>query len=131
MTMKLLPSILEASLPASPFASRFFFSRSPRIDSNRALLSDVARSALPRGSRKLRAKPSFTRTVSPIWPSLPTRSSRMTSIVVTPFELLSIVSSLARRRALGRHARADAEGGFRHAEQKQEQQRPTENHHRG
>src|SRR5580704_600374 len=41
-------------------------------------LSLVARNALPWGSRKLRAKPSLTRTSSPIWPSLATRSSRMT-----------------------------------------------------
>src|SRR5690606_11289820 len=37
-----------------------------------------ARSALPCGSRKLRAKPSRTFTTSPIWPSLATRSSRIT-----------------------------------------------------
>ena len=42
----------------------------------------VARSALPWGRRKLRPKPSLTRTTSPIWPSLPMRSSRMTSMVV-------------------------------------------------
>ena len=48
--------------------------------SKRERLSSVARNALPLGSRKLRAKPSFTRTTSPIWPSLATRSSRITSI---------------------------------------------------
>ena len=42
----------------------------------------VARSALPRFKRKLRANPSLTRTTSPIWPSLATRSSKMTSIFV-------------------------------------------------
>ena len=36
----------------------------------------------PCGSRKLRAKPSLTRTTSPIWPSLATRSSKITSMVV-------------------------------------------------
>src|ERR1700743_732023 len=38
----------------------------------------VARRAFFLGSRKLRAKPSLTRTSSPIWPSFSTRSSRMT-----------------------------------------------------
>src|SRR5437764_7307628 len=52
------------------------------MPSNLARLSAVARSALPRLSRKLRANPSLTRTTSPIWPSLATRSSRMTSIFV-------------------------------------------------
>ena len=42
----------------------------------------VARNALPRFNRKLRANPSLTRTTSPIWPSLATRSSKMTSIFV-------------------------------------------------
>src|SRR5690606_24744061 len=32
----------------------------------------------------LRAKPGFTLTTSPIWPRLSMRSSRMTSIVLTP-----------------------------------------------
>src|ERR1700761_34122 len=41
----------------------------------------VARSAFFLGSRKLRAKPSLTRTSSPIWPSFSTRSSRMTCMV--------------------------------------------------
>src|SRR5262245_62533752 len=52
--------------------------------SNFALLASVARSALPLGKRKLRAYPSFTRTVSPIWPSLATRSKRITSIGLSP-----------------------------------------------
>src|ERR1700761_6231738 len=38
----------------------------------------VARRAFFLGSRKLRAKPSLTRTSSPIWPSFSTRSSRIT-----------------------------------------------------
>src|ERR1700712_5161920 len=41
-------------------------------------LALVARSAFFLGKRKLRAKPSLTRTSSPIWPSFSTRSSRMT-----------------------------------------------------
>src|SRR5262245_4890706 len=44
------------------------------------MLSLVARSAFFCGSRKLRAKPGLTFTTSPIWPSLGTRSSRMTFI---------------------------------------------------
>src|SRR5262249_24839965 len=44
------------------------------------MLSLVARSAFFCGNRKLRAKPGFTFTTSPIWPSLGTRSSRMTFI---------------------------------------------------
>src|SRR5262245_54454564 len=44
------------------------------------MLSLVARKAFFCGSRKLRAKPGFTFTTSPIWPSLGTRSSRMTFI---------------------------------------------------
>src|SRR6185369_15391693 len=41
-------------------------------------LALVARSAFFLGKRKLRAKPSLTRTSSPIWPSFSTRSSRIT-----------------------------------------------------
>src|SRR5580692_12034530 len=54
------------------------------MPSKRPRFSSVARSALPRGNRKLRAKPSLTRTTSPIWPSLPTRSSKITSISKSP-----------------------------------------------
>src|SRR3954466_15664485 len=45
-------------------------------------LALVARSAFFLGRRKLRAKPSLTRTSSPIWPSFSTRSSRITCMVV-------------------------------------------------
>src|SRR4029078_3141450 len=79
-----LPSSLLASVPASPLSSRFLACNSVFISSKRFLLSEVARSALPRGNTKLGAKPSFTRTTSALCPSLPTRSSRITSIVVTP-----------------------------------------------
>src|SRR5215467_2144306 len=82
MTMKLWPSILAPTFSASPLSSRLRASNWPFMISNLARLSFVARSALPCGRRKLRAKPSFTRTTSPIWPSLATRSSRMTSILV-------------------------------------------------
>src|ERR1700749_4801132 len=51
------------------------------------MLSLVARSAFFCGSRKLRAKPGFTFTTSPIWPSLGTRSSRMTFIGMIPSSL--------------------------------------------
>src|SRR6201985_817673 len=43
----------------------------------------VARRAFFLGSRKLRAKPSLTRTSSPIWPSFSTRSSRMTCMAMS------------------------------------------------
>src|SRR5664279_5021352 len=42
----------------------------------------VARRAFFLGKRKLRAKPSLTRTSSPIWPSFSTRSSRMTCMAM-------------------------------------------------
>src|SRR3954466_2744438 len=45
-------------------------------------LALVARSAFFLGKRKLRAKPSLTRTSSPIWPSFSTRSSRITCMAV-------------------------------------------------
>ena len=45
------------------------------------------------GQQKLRAKPSFTRTVSPIWPSFATCSTGWTSMSVTPSEGLWCVSS--------------------------------------
>src|SRR5262244_182682 len=41
-------------------------------------LALVARRAFFLGNRKLRAKPSLTRTSSPIWPSFSTLSSRIT-----------------------------------------------------
>src|SRR5690606_6154299 len=41
------------------------------------------------GSRKLRAKPSFTLTTSPIWPSFSTRSRSTTCIVQSPFRALA------------------------------------------
>src|SRR3984957_12755179 len=81
-TTTLRPSIFSATLVASPLACRLRASRSAFMPSNLARLSVVARNALPRFSRKLRANPSLTRTTSPIWPSLATRSSKMTSIFV-------------------------------------------------
>src|SRR6478752_5806230 len=105
----MMTTVTPSSLPAASLALR---SRSARRTSNFFLLASVARSALPRGRRKLRAYPSFTRTVSPMCPSLPTRSSKITSIELSPFW-----SSRGRGGDKGR-ARAqleksvdDAEGG--------------------
>jgi hypothetical protein len=56
-----------------------------RCASKRFLLSSVARKAFLRGSRKLRAKPGFTATTSPIWPSFSMRSNRMTSMGRSPY----------------------------------------------
>ena len=88
-------------------------------------LSLVARSALPCGSRKLRAKPSFTRTTSPIWPSLPTRSSRMTSMLVSPL-LFRISGGWSGRRRLRGDTRAQRHHGFEQAEERQQHDRPAE-----
>src|SRR6185503_1031645 len=127
-----LPSSVPASFSAPPLASRLRTCNSDFIDSKRALFSAVARSALPRGSRKLRAKPSFTRTVSPIWPSRPTRSNRITSIVVTPSCVLSSFETSNLRDAAARgEPCAQAEKHVGEAEQDQHQQRPAEHDDRG
>src|SRR3546814_858937 len=76
-------------LPSRPLASSLASSRFSalsasiweRFFSNLFLFASLARSALPRGKRKLRAKPSFTVTTSPMWPSFSTRSSRMICMV--------------------------------------------------
>src|SRR3954468_3646386 len=96
--------------------------------SKRDRFSSVARSALPLGKRKLRAKPSFTRTTSPIWPSLATRSSRITSIVVLRSDWLSAgVSTVQRRRLVpGREPAAQTERRIGEAEQRHQQHRPAE-----
>src|SRR4030081_3754582 len=97
------------------------------MPSNLERLSAVARSALPRFNRKLRANPSLTRTTSPIWPSLATRSSRITSIVVSPFVGLDHSSGWqGRRSALARHAAAKVEDGVRQAEDGHGEDRPAE-----
>src|SRR4249919_2897123 len=101
-----------------------------------ALFSLVARRALPFGSRKLRAKPSLTRTVSPIWPSLATRSSKITSMSVTPSDVLQLSfmwfgNSLRRS---GRRAHANAlskiENCVRQPEQGHRQRGPADDHDR-
>jgi len=74
------PSSFFPIFSASLLRSRFLASSCAFMVSNLARLSLVARSALPCGSRKLRANPSRTRTTSPICPSLAMRSSKITSI---------------------------------------------------
>src|ERR1700692_2795252 len=83
-TVKLLPLSCSATPEASVLSVCERATRSVFIVSKRPRFSSVARNALPRGNRKLRAKPSLTRTTSPIWPSLATRSSKITSISTSP-----------------------------------------------
>src|SRR5207302_9392428 len=85
ITTKLRPLIFSPTFSASPLRSRLRASSSIFIDSNRVRLFLVARNALPWGKRKLRAKPSLTRTSSPIWPSFSTRSSRITCMAGPSF----------------------------------------------
>src|SRR5271163_4784056 len=80
MMTTVAPSSFEETSPAPRLSSWLRASRSARRASNFFLFASVARRALPRGNRKLRAYPSFTRTVSPMCPSLPTRSSKITSM---------------------------------------------------
>src|SRR3954447_10370357 len=80
--MKLLPSSFSATWLASDLRSRLRASSCARCPSNFFLLASLARSALPCGKRKLRAKPSLTLTVSPIWPRRETRSRRITCMVL-------------------------------------------------
>src|SRR6185312_4807813 len=80
MLMRTLP-ILPATFWASSRRSRFSATRCALRASKLLRLSLVARSAFFFGSRKLRAKPGFTRTTSPIWPRRSIRSSRMTSTI--------------------------------------------------
>src|ERR1700735_1169186 len=84
MMTTLTPSSLADTSFALRLSSVLRASRSARRTSNFFLLASVARNALPRGRRKLRAEPSFTRTVSPMCPSLPTRSSKITSMELSP-----------------------------------------------
>src|SRR6476646_5432548 len=99
------------------------------MPSNLDLLASVARSALPWGSRKLRAKPSLTRTTSPIWPSLATRSSKITSMVLSPWsEVLAFRGTgLCAAR---RNARPQRGEGLEQAERRHEDERPAEQHDR-
>src|ERR1700743_1975208 len=76
--MKDWPSSFLATPSASLRRSRLWASRSALRVWKYSRWALVARSAFFLGRRKLRAKPSLTRTSSPIWPSFSTRSSRIT-----------------------------------------------------
>src|SRR4051794_37028600 len=80
--MNVLPSSLSATFCASLLRSRFRASSCVFCVWKYSRLAFVARSAFFLGNRKFRAKPSFTFTSSPIWPSFSTRSSRITCIAV-------------------------------------------------
>src|SRR5690348_5753748 len=80
--MKVLPSSLSATFCASLLRSRFRASSCAFCVWKYSRFPSVARSAFFLGRRKLRAKPSFTFTSSPIWPSFSTRSSRITCMAV-------------------------------------------------
>src|SRR5437763_17091285 len=75
-----LPPSFLATASASFLRSRLVASRCALRVWKYSRLALVARSAFFWGSRKLRAKPSFTFTSSPICPSFSTRSSRMTGM---------------------------------------------------
>src|SRR5215831_6017259 len=97
------------------------------MPSKRARFSLVARSALPLGKRKLRAKPSLTRTTSPIWPSLATRSSRITSMIVSPsVEHRESSGPQTWRPAPSCNATANVESGFGEPQDGHRQDRPAE-----
>src|ERR1700728_2657651 len=80
--MKPLPSNFLAMASASLRRSPFWASSCAFWAWKYSRLAFVARSAFFLGSRKVRAKPSLTRTSSPIRPSFSTRSSRITCIVL-------------------------------------------------
>src|SRR6478752_1483104 len=82
MMVKLCLSSFDDTLEASDLSSRLRASRWERSRSKRSRFDLVARSALPCGSRKFRAKPSLTLTTSPIWPRRPMRSNNMTCMGV-------------------------------------------------
>src|ERR1051326_1189830 len=86
-TVNLLPWMWSATPAPSLFIAAERACKSAFMLSNRVRFSSVARNALPRGNRTLRAKPSLTRTTSPIWPRRATRSSRITSISASPSPL--------------------------------------------
>src|SRR3977135_2692000 len=116
--MKLLPSRPPPICWAAPRSSTLRVSSVSFMPSYLALFSLVARNALPFGSRKLRAKPSLTRTMSPIWPRRPTRSSRMTSMGgLLWVEGCEVWADFPFRRARGAGR----------PEERHEQERPAEN----
>src|SRR5579871_1472584 len=101
-TVKLLPLSWSATPAASLFMAAERACSSAFMISNRVRFSSVARSALPRGNRKLRANPSLTRTVSPIWPRRGTRSSKITSMTIS-FSRFALIQrfGIGRRDAFG------------------------------
>src|SRR5512141_2953286 len=76
--MNVLPFSLTATASASFLRSRLLASSWAFWVEKYSRFALVARRAFFSGKRKLRAKPSFTFTSSPIWPSFSTRSSRIT-----------------------------------------------------
>src|ERR1700755_3244254 len=81
MSWKDWPSSFLAMASASFLRSRLWASSRTFWVWKYSRFALVARRAFFLGRRKLRAKPSLTRTSSPIWPSFSTRSSRMTCMV--------------------------------------------------
>src|SRR5258708_17190586 len=66
-------------MASAPFLRSVFWASNSALRAwKNSRLALVARSAFFLGRRKLRAKPSLTRTSSPIWPSFSTRASRIT-----------------------------------------------------
>src|SRR3569623_3203940 len=82
MSVTLLPFSLPAMASAPFLRSALAASRCAFWVWKYSRLALVARRAFFLGRRKLRAKPSFTFSSSPIWPSFSTRSSRITCMVV-------------------------------------------------
>src|SRR3954468_8619359 len=76
------PSRFWPIFSASPFSLRLLASIWAFWVWKYSRFALVARRAFFLGRRKLRAKPSLTRTSSPIWPSFSTRSSRITCMAV-------------------------------------------------
>src|ERR1700722_216101 len=122
MMMKLWPSSFSETTAASFFSSRLRASSWWRWPSNFFLLPSVARKALPRGSKKLRAKPSLTRTVSPIWPSLATRSNKITSMSNSFFVWVGVGVSRAELR--GGRASPERSHAFDQADRRDRGQHP-------
>src|SRR3984957_12397257 len=83
--MKDLPPSFLAMVSASFLRSRLWASSLTFWVWKYSRFALVARRAFFLGKRKLRAKPSLTRTSSPIWPSFSTRSSRMTCMAAPLF----------------------------------------------
>src|SRR3984957_16813190 len=81
--MKDLPPSFLAMVSASFLRSRLWASSLAFWVWKYSRFALVARRAFFLGSRKLPAKPSLTRTSSPIWPSFSTRSNRMTCIAAS------------------------------------------------